>query len=613
MGADRRMLRQAQFAATVGLRQVVRQTLLLVVDSAKAGRLTLRRSMVAVSLGLAVLVAAGLARAVDGDALAAAGAAAAGDPVGIAVAVGAFAGAFALRARAWCGLLPGLPFGQSLAALHVALAANHLLPFRLGEATRVVSVVQRTPIPAAEATATALLLRVGDVVALAALGMIVGPLAVWSLIGAWGAVVLGVTAVVGVAAGAVVVRQAERGSVRVPGAATIATVVAAWLAEAIVVAQVARWFGVELSANDAVLVLAAAVTVQVVAVTPGGIGTYEAAASAALVAVGVPAATALTVAVGLHAAKTLYSLVAGAVALVVPAPALVGRRRRAAGPRPALVRPPGPGPRRWRLPVVEPIVRPAPPAGPVVLFLPAHDEAATVAGVIARAPSAIDGHPVEVVVVDDGSGDDTAVLAARAGARVVAHPVNRGLGAAVRTGLRDALDRGASAVAFCDADGEYDPAELDRLVGPILGGAADYVVGTRFGGHIHHMRPHRRLGNQVLTAWVRWVVRQPVTDGQSGYRALSPAAAAHADIAHDYNYAQVLTVGLVGRGFRYHEVPISYSFRTTGRSFVRLGRYLRRVVPTVVAQVRAIAAGSPSPAPAPGPALAPAPAAGTGG
>ena len=134
---------------------------------------------------------------------------------------------------------------------------------------------------------------------------------------------------------------------------------------------------------------------------------------------------------------------------------------------------------------------------------------------------------------------------------------------------------------FLDADGEYAPEELPRLVAPILAGRADYVVGSRFSGDIEHMLPHRRFGNQVLTLVVRFVTRLPITDGQSGYRALSLEAARQARIVHDFNYAQVLTIDLLRRGMRYEEVPISYHFRTAGRSFVRLDRYLRRVVPGV--------------------------------
>jgi hypothetical protein len=107
-------------------------------------------------------------------------------------------------------------------------------------------------------------------------------------------------------------------------------------------------------------------------------------------------------------------------------------------------------------------------------------------------------------------------------------------------------------------------------------------VGSRFSGDILRMLAHRRVGNQVLTWWVRWLTRRrDLTDGQSGFRAFSPAAAADGEIAHDYNYAQVLTLDLLAKGYGYVEVPITYTFRESGTSFVRLGRYLRHVVPAV--------------------------------
>lgn len=223
--------------------------------------------------------------------------------------------------------------------------------------------------------------------------------------------------------------------------------------------------------------------------------------------------------------------------------------------------------------------------GPVVFFVPARNEAPRLADVLARVPASVAGRRVVTVVVDDASSDGTGAVAAATGARVVTHDRHLGLGAAVRTGIAAAAGLGAAATAFCDGDGEYDPAELERVVTPILAGDADYVVGSRFAGRIEWMRPHRRFGNRVLTRWMRWTVRTPLTDGQSGFRALSGDAARVVRIAHDYNYAQVLTIDLIGRGFRYAEVPISYRFRTSGRSFVRLGRYLRRVVPTVVRQL----------------------------
>src|SRR5215218_6026555 len=232
------------------------------------------------------------------------------------------------------------------------------------------------------------------------------------------------------------------------------------------------------------------------------------------------------------------------------------------------------------------------PAGPVVLVLPARDEGGRVGAVIDRLPTDVLGRPTRCIFVDDGSVDDTAAVASAHGATVVRHNRSAGLGAAVRDGLAAAVASGAAVVAFCDADGEYDPAELARLAAPILEGRADYVVGSRFRGSIDRMRPHRRLGNRLLTVVLRIIAREPISDGQSGFRALSSRAAADAHIAHDYNYAQVLTLDLLGRGYRYAEVPITYSFREGGRSFVRLGSYLRAVGPAVW---RTVQASGPAP------------------
>lgn len=229
---------------------------------------------------------------------------------------------------------------------------------------------------------------------------------------------------------------------------------------------------------------------------------------------------------------------------------------------------------------------PEPGPGRILCFFPARNEEATVAEVVRRVPAQVCGLPVDVVVVDDGSTDTTAERARAAGARVVPTGGGTGLGAAVRTGLALGATGGARIVAFADADGEYAPEELELLVRPILEDRADVVTGDRFAGARLAMRRHRAVGNRILSALLSGVARRRIRDAQSGYRALSDRAAAAAEIVHDYNYAQVLTLDLVRKGFRLLEVPITYRARRHGRSFVRLPTYLRRVVPAVWTELR---------------------------
>lgn len=553
-----------------------------------------------VSLTLAVAL---VASAVDTTDLAAAVRAMADDPWRVAVALAAFALAFIVRAAVWRRVLPALPFGQAIAALHVSLGANHVLPLRLGEPLRVVSVVRRAGTPIADATASTMTLRAADLIAMLAIAAVLAPSVVLEVLGAW--VWPTAAGVVAVAAAGIMWLRRLPDAPRFPGPTVAIGTTAAWVAESVLVWQAATFAGIDLPFGHAVLVTTTAVAAQLVAIAPSGVGTYEAASVAAYSALGVDPGTALVAAISAHALKTAYSLVTGAVAVAVPAPGFFGRFRLAT--RPDVV---AAGDRRGAEPeATEPeATEPGadePASGgrpPVVLFLPAHDEAASVVQVLRRCPSHVAGHPVRRLVVDDGSGDATASLARRAGAEVLSFESNRGLGAAVRAGLSWATEQGCAAVAFCDADGEYAPEELERLVTPILAGEADYVVGSRFAGRIERMHLHRRLGNLVLTRLLRMSARTPITDGQSGYRAFSPAAAADAEVIHDFNYAQVLTLDLLAKGYRYAETPISYSFRTTGDSFIRLGRYLRAVGPAVWRELNAPGTARPSAALASSPA-----------
>jgi glycosyltransferase involved in cell wall biosynthesis len=222
----------------------------------------------------------------------------------------------------------------------------------------------------------------------------------------------------------------------------------------------------------------------------------------------------------------------------------------------------------------------------LAVVVPAKDEEATLGELLDRvARVTVPGHVLRPIVVDDGSADRTSEVARERGAAVVRHAKNRGLGAAVRTGLGVAVEAGASVVAYLDADLEYYPEDIPGLVEPILAGRADYALGSRFLGGARGMRLYRRLGNYAFTALLALLTGCGISDGQSGMRAFSREAAARAEIIHDYNYAQVLTLDLVRKGFRLEEVPIRYRVREHGESFVTW-RYPAKVLPAIWRELR---------------------------
>ena len=225
----------------------------------------------------------------------------------------------------------------------------------------------------------------------------------------------------------------------------------------------------------------------------------------------------------------------------------------------------------------------------LTIVVPAKDEEATIGELLDRiACIRVPGCRVRVLVVDDGSTDRTGEVARDRGALVIRHPENKGLGAAVRTALGAAVEDGAELIAYLDADLEYYPEDVPRLVEPILTGRTDYVLGSRFLGKdfgVRRMRLYRRIGNRVFTLLLVLLTGRRITDGQTGMRAFSREAAARAEIIHDYNYAQVLTLDLLRKGFVLEEVPIRYRLREHGASFINW-RYLTKVLPAIWRELR---------------------------
>jgi len=209
------------------------------------------------------------------------------------------------------------------------------------------------------------------------------------------------------------------------------------------------------------------------------------------------------------------------------------------------------------------------PAGPTVVVIPAMNEAVTIGAVVAGARAAAPG--ATVVVVDDGSTDPTAALAAAAGAEVLRLPFNCGIGTAVQAGLRFAVALGAERVVRLDGDGQHDPADAAHLLAA-LGDGADYALGSRFrDGTASGWRPSfvRRLGIRWFAAALRLAGARGVTDPTSGFFAANARAARFLAEHYASDYPEVdAVVRLARRGFRLVEVPVAMRERGGGVSSI---------------------------------------------
>jgi glycosyltransferase involved in cell wall biosynthesis len=207
--------------------------------------------------------------------------------------------------------------------------------------------------------------------------------------------------------------------------------------------------------------------------------------------------------------------------------------------------------------------------GRMIAVVPAYDEEAAI-GAVVREIAATDAR-LDVVVVDDGSADDTAAVAAAAGATVVQLPYNLGIGAAVQTGFRFALQRGYDVAVRLDGDGQHDPRELRKLLAPLESGEADIVTGSRFADDDPAYRPPlaRRVGIVFFARLVSVLTGQRVTDTTSGFQALNRRAIAlfAGDYPSDYPEVEATLLVLKHR-LRLVEVPVRMREREHGTSSI---------------------------------------------
>ena len=195
----------------------------------------------------------------------------------------------------------------------------------------------------------------------------------------------------------------------------------------------------------------------------------------------------------------------------------------------------------------------------LIVVIPALNEERTIKEVISGIPRQIPGiTSIETIVVDDGSTDATALLAAASGAAVISHRRNLGVGAAFQTGIRESLKAGADIIVNLDADGQFNPGDIPRLLPPLLSGQAEFVTASRFAKKefMPVMPAIKEWGNLWMVRIINFITRKHFTDVSCGFRAYSREAALRLTLFGHFTYTQETFIDLAFKNIAMAEVPL---------------------------------------------------------
>lgn len=198
----------------------------------------------------------------------------------------------------------------------------------------------------------------------------------------------------------------------------------------------------------------------------------------------------------------------------------------------------------------------------IIVTIPAYNEEKSIKEVISRIKKVMNynGYQYEVLLVDDGSKDKTAKIARKSGAIVFTHPKNYGLAECFKTEIQKCLERNADVIVHIDADMQYKPEEIPKLLKEIKNGY-DLVLGSRFKGKIEHMPFIKRTGNIIFSKVVSQISGINVSDAQTGFRAFTKKVAKEISITSNHTYTQEQIIRAVKQKFKVKEVPIYFAKR----------------------------------------------------
>ncbi|MBI3026865.1 glycosyltransferase family 2 protein [Candidatus Woesearchaeota archaeon] len=198
----------------------------------------------------------------------------------------------------------------------------------------------------------------------------------------------------------------------------------------------------------------------------------------------------------------------------------------------------------------------------VIVTIPAFNEEKGIKRVVDGVKKAMSSgsYNYKVLVVDDGSSDRTAEIARKAGAIVYSHPKNYGLAECFKTEIEKCLEHGADVIVHIDADFQYKPEEIPKLLKEIKRGY-DLVLGSRFKGKIEHMPFIKRVGNIAFSKVVSQVAGMYISDAQTGFRAFTRKVAEKIPINSNHTYTQEQIIRAIKQKLNVKEVPIYFAKR----------------------------------------------------